>query len=130
MPYQCHTCGRAHDDLPDVGADAPGQWYGLPEADREIRARLTPDRCVIDGRDHFIRGIIGLPLVGDLDAAGGRTDFGIGVWVSQAPHNFQTYVECPDTADIGPFFGNYARLRAGRRGTLNRTRRHSKGALR
>jgi hypothetical protein len=26
--------------------------------------------------------------------------------------------------------GNYARLRAGRRGTLNRTRRHSKGALR
>ena len=98
MPYQCSTCGEEHDDLPDIGADKPDQWWGVPEEERDALIRLTGDTCVIDD-DYFIRGVLYIPIHGE------EEPFGFGVWVSQKRENFETYLANFDTPEIGPFFG-------------------------
>jgi hypothetical protein len=97
--YRCATCGEEHDDLPDIGADRPDQWWGVPEVERPTRAILTSDTCIIDGTDFFIRGVIEIP-VHDY-----HEKFGLGVWVSQKRENFETYMQNWESAKIGPFFG-------------------------
>jgi hypothetical protein len=99
MSYHCTVCGELHDDLPDIAADKPDQWWGIPEKERRRRIKLTSDTCVIDAEDYFIRGVIEIPVHDH------PRRFGFGVWVSQKRENFRTYVRNPDTAAIGPFFG-------------------------
>jgi hypothetical protein len=99
MSFRCTVCGKVHDELPDIGFDKPDQWWGVPEAERASRIELTSDTCIIDGEDHFIRGVIELPIHGE------SRQFGFGVWVSQKKENFRTYVKNSDSAEIGPFFG-------------------------
>jgi hypothetical protein len=99
MAYRCTVCGELHDDLPDIGADKPDQWWGIPAAERGRRIKLTGDTCVIDKRDYFIRGVIEIPIH-DYPHC-----FGFGVWVSQKKENFYIYLKNFDSADIGPFFG-------------------------
>lgn len=99
MAYRCSSCGKDHDDLPDIGADKPDPWFDLPEDERAVRAKLTADTCIIDDEHCFIRGVLLLPVH---DAS---RPFGFGVWVSQKRENLRKYVDNPDSADIGPFFG-------------------------
>ena len=99
MAYYCSTCGKLHDDLPDLGADKPDQWWAVPEEERAERIKLTSDTCEIDDEYFFIRGVLELPI----HHQAGR--FGFGVWVSQKRENFFTYLANPDTSEIGPFFG-------------------------
>ena len=105
MAFRCHTCGQEHDTLPDLGADKPDPWFGIPAADRARRVKLTSDTCVIDGLDHFVRGVALLPLT-DADVPGDA--FGIGGWVSLSPKNFRTYIKHFDSADTGPFVGRFS----------------------
>ena len=99
MSYRCSVCGESHEDLPDIGMDKPDHWWDVPEEDRSERIFLTPDTCVIDDEDFFIRGVIEIPIR-DYPHA-----FGFGVWVSQKRENFAKYLENFDSAEIGPFFG-------------------------
>lgn len=99
MGYTCPSCGREHDDLPDLGADKPDPWYDIPEKERTTRAELASDTCILDREHYFIRGVILIPV------RDGDRPFGFGVWVSQKRENFLTYVAKPDDATIGPFFG-------------------------
>jgi hypothetical protein len=99
VAYHCTICGQEHHDLPHLGTDYPAQWWHIPETERARRAQLTADTCVIDGRDHLVRGVIELPV---LDS--GQT-FGFGVWVSQQREHFFTYLQNPGSDRIGPFFG-------------------------
>jgi hypothetical protein len=99
MSYQCAICGELHDGLPDIGFEWPDPYFGVPEAERVARVRGTVDTCIIDDEDHYIRGVILIPV------HGGGNHFGLGVWVSQKRENFETYVENFDSIDIGPFFG-------------------------
>ena len=99
MDYTCSTCGESHDDSPDIRMDKPDLWWSVPEDERESRVKLTPDTCVIDDEDFFIRGVIHIPIHDH------PNDFGFGVWVSQKRENFFKYVENFDTDKIGPFFG-------------------------
>lgn len=99
--YVCATCGEEHDDLPDISADRPLQWWLLSEEERH-NIELTDDTCIVrvEGEESFyIRGVIEIPIV--------ETDdhFGFGVWVSQRKENFQTYGDNFDSSEIGPFFG-------------------------
>lgn len=98
MPFRCSVCGELHDELPDIGANCPDPWFGIPEDERDRRVRLTGDTCVID-EDCFIRGVLDIPIHDQPEP------FGFGVWVSQKRENFQTYLDNFDTPDIGPFFG-------------------------
>ena len=99
MSYQCAVCGETHEGLPDIGADKPDPWWGVPEEERERRVELTTDTCVIDDEHFFIRGVIHIPVHGR------EEDFGFGVWVSQKRENFYAYLGNFDSAEIGPFFG-------------------------
>lgn len=99
MAYECSTCGKSHDDLPHLGADAPDPWFDVAEEDRAKRVVLTSDTCIIDRQHYFIRGVIQIPVPGQPEP------FGFGVWVSQKRENFDTYVLNPGSAAIGPFFG-------------------------
>ena len=99
MSYRCTVCGELHDDLPDLGSDRPDGWWGIPAEERSRRVELTADTCVIDDEDYYIRGVIEIPIHGQTNR------FGFGAWVSQKRENFLQYVNNPNSAEIGPFFG-------------------------
>jgi hypothetical protein len=97
--FRCSVCGKDHDELPDIAADKPDQWWSVPAKERGRRIKLTSDTCIIDDEDFFIRGVIEIPIHDY------PQQFGFGVWVSQKPENFRKYVRRPNTSKIGPFFG-------------------------
>lgn len=84
------------------GADAPFQWYLVPEDERKERGQLDQELCVIDRQLHFIRGNIEIPLV-DMEG-----DFVWTVWVSLSEKNFQRAIELwtePQRIGEPPYFG-------------------------
>ena len=86
-------------DIPDLGTDRPDYWWAVPEHEREKRIKLTPDTCIINNGDVFIRGVIQTPILGTSDA------FGLGVRVSQKRENFFRQLERSDTPEFGPSVG-------------------------
>ncbi|MGH9759625.1 MAG: DUF2199 domain-containing protein [Blastocatellia bacterium] len=86
--YFCSSCGEFHDDLPlSYGADAP-YWYDvLAPEERDARAAISSDECVIDDKHFFIRGLVEIPIVGSAEK------FSWGVWVSLSESNFDRACE-------------------------------------
>jgi hypothetical protein len=84
------------------GAAAPALWSTIPEAEREERAMLSPDLCLIDEQHAFIVGNLELPVL-DSDEP-----FSWDVWVSLSlPHfkrAFQLW-EQPERVAEPPYFG-------------------------
>ena len=99
MSYTCSVCGETHEGLPGIGADAPLQYYNVPERERSERIVLTSDTCELDGEHFFIRGVLELPVHDHPE------NFGFGVWVSLAAENYATYLDNFDSDAVGPFFG-------------------------
>ena len=64
------------------GPAAPALWYSLPEADRNTRAELTSDQCLVDGKHFFVLGRILLPVID------GPGPFIWLAWVSLSEANF------------------------------------------
>ncbi len=93
------SCGEFHTDLPDQAFRFPDPYFGIPAVERDVRIKANADRCSIDDRDFFIRGVILIPVLGQ------AKQFGLGVWISQKRENFQIYADNNESADIGPFFG-------------------------
>ena len=84
------------------GADAP-YWYEViaPE-ERNRRAELTSDQCIIDQMYFFVRGVIEIPVVD------GDGPFSWGVWVSLSEANFLRASElwnAPGREQEPPYFG-------------------------
>jgi hypothetical protein len=81
--YFCASCNLFHDEMPThLGPDAPHPWYQIPPEERASRAQLSPDQCVIDNRQFFVRGRIML-LVTDADEA-----FTWLAWVAVSKESF------------------------------------------
>ena len=83
-------------------ADAPAYWYGLPPEEREARAELTTDQCVIDGKSFFLRGNLEIPITGSNDK------LVWGVWVSVSEESFWRATELWETEGREsemPYFG-------------------------
>jgi hypothetical protein len=100
--FTCACCGKTVTELPDLAYPAPLYYFQLPEAERETRARLGSDFCVIDGEDRFIRVVCPLPIQGT------ELSFSWGVWVSLSADNFQRYEETfdnPGQSKLGGMFG-------------------------
>ena len=118
----CATCGDTHKGLFDLATDGPEHWPGErpgePNSALLGRAHiLTEDFCIIEGRDHFVRCVLQLPLVGGKDEA-----FGYGVWCTLSPKNFEMYRDTFDTGDqgnLGPWFGWFSNRLKGYPETLN-----------
>jgi hypothetical protein len=81
--FECGTCGKHHAILPlSYSIKAPRGALRVPADELERRVLLTPDQCVIDGRDFYLRGRIPVPILG-LDEP-----FIWGVWVEVGPKDF------------------------------------------
>ncbi len=85
MPgFHCSTCGQYHEDLPMVlGFPAPEAWYAIPVHERETRALLSSDQCIIDDEYFFVLGRLQIPVL-DSDHP-----FTWLVWVSLSKSNFE-----------------------------------------
>lgn len=100
--FECETCGKTHEGLPDLVMPAPYYWYTIPIEEREKRSRLDKETCVIDDEDYFVRGVLLIPIVGTDER------LGYGVWTTLSKQNFDRFVEIgghlgPEPS--GPFFG-------------------------
>lgn len=114
--YTCATCGEEHEGLPDVGFAWPYYYATIPEAERERRAVLTSDTCVIDGEDFFVRACLPIPI------RQADSEFTWGAWVSLSEANFRRYVlhfdvDPPDGE--GPYFGWFSNRLPGYPDTLS-----------
>jgi hypothetical protein len=100
--FHCARCGEWHEGMPDLIAEAPLYYYGIPERERASRCTLTRDTCVVDGKFFFARGNIEIPVLGTSER------FAWGSWVSLSERNFGEYVRAlasPDRKRLGPYFG-------------------------
>lgn len=81
--FRCRLCGLKHDILPlSFSVKAPYAVATIPEHQRAQRVALTPDQCVIDGRQFFLRGRILIPLLDHVEP------FIWGVWAEISPKAF------------------------------------------
>jgi hypothetical protein len=86
--FDCHLCGSHHDILPlSFSVKAPQAAALIPVDQLEQRVVITPDQCVIDGRDFYLRGRIPVPIL-ELDEP-----FIWGVWVEVGPKDFIRTIE-------------------------------------
>lgn len=101
--WRCRCCGEIHDELPmHHGAPAPALWFTLPEAEREERALLSSDLCLIDKQHGFIVGNLEIPVL-DSDEP-----FSWDVWVSLSLPNFKRawlLWKQPGRESEPPYFG-------------------------
>jgi hypothetical protein len=62
--YRCSVCRQWHGDLPwSYSAKTPSAVAAIPEPERGWRTVLTPDQCIIDQRQFFLRGRIVIPVL-------------------------------------------------------------------
>jgi hypothetical protein len=81
--FDCTVCGERHEQLPlSYSVKAPLAAAAIPIEELEQRVMFTPDQCIIDGRDFYLRGRILVPVIG-IDEP-----FVWGVWVEVSPKNF------------------------------------------
>jgi hypothetical protein len=60
--YICVTCGQSHEGLPfSFAADLPDSCANLPNDERESRAVIGTDQCIIDEQQFFLRGCLEIP---------------------------------------------------------------------
>jgi hypothetical protein len=101
--WTCNCCGRIFETLPmDYGFAAPRNWFGLPEAVRATRAKLTDDVCTIDDTERYIRGCLEIPVSGSSES------LVWGVWVSVSERSLRYILarwSSPISQDETPRFG-------------------------
>ena len=89
--FTCQCCGERHEGSPSFGCHAPLAYEQLSAAEREARAKLTDDLCMIrhdDGhRDYFARVCLEIPIHGVEDP------FMWSVWVSLGEASFKRYTD-------------------------------------
>ena len=105
--YVCSTCGKQHDKIPfSFAAEFPDPYANLSRDDRENRALISSDQCIIDHAQFFLRGCIELPIVASEEV------FLWGVWARVHEPDFDEIHENWNSARrenrIGPFKGRLA----------------------
>ena len=62
-PWKCRVCGNVHEELPrSFAADFPDMYANLTHEERDTRAEISSDQCIIDGQWFFIRGCLDVPV--------------------------------------------------------------------
>jgi len=75
--YKCATCGKSHASVPmSFAADFPDMYANLKGDERQARALIGTDQCVVDQKWFFIRGCLEIPILG------GDEPFIWGLWAS------------------------------------------------
>ena len=102
--YRCHVCGRSHDDVPmSFAADFPDMYANMKVDERDARATIGSDQCIIDQEWFFIRGCLEIPVIGSDEP------FLWGLWASVREPVFDEISDCWELQGrenlYGPFKG-------------------------
>lgn len=105
--YVCSACGRQHSEVPlSFAADFPDAYANMSLDDRENRALISSDQCIIDDDQFYLRGCIELPVLLAEEI------FLWGVWARVHERDFDEIHEHWNSAGrenrIGPFKGRLA----------------------
>jgi len=64
MSWVCETCGQSHADLPfSFAADYPDNYANMSLDQRDLRAVIGSDQCIIDQAQFYIRGCLEIPIL-------------------------------------------------------------------
>jgi hypothetical protein len=107
--YRCAICGQVHVGLPrSFTAEFPDQYAKMTREERDARAVIGSDQCIIDQQWFFIRGCLEIPIV-DSDEV-----FLWGLWASVRQEVFDEISECWELVEReksrGPFKSSWATL--------------------
>jgi hypothetical protein len=102
--FKCTICHKFHGVEPvSFCSRTPDTYAGIKQADRQHRAMLGTDQCVIDQEQYFLRGIVEIPIVG-LDEV-----FLWGAWARVWQKDYEEMSDFWDTPErektIGPYKG-------------------------
>lgn len=98
--FRCSSCNKLHEGLPDLHFEAPEAVLQMSADERDSRALLTSDFCILDGEQFFIRGILRVPVQGVDD------NIGWGAWCRVYWRPFKTCYQAasrPGEVPIAPF---------------------------
>ena len=116
--YTCETCGQYHTGVAfSFAAGFPDPYANLPKEERDARATIGSDQCILDAQWFFLRGIIEIPILGS------NEPFLWGVWASIRQEVFDeiadSWEEQGREAKYGPYKGRLANSLAIYPETLN-----------
>ena len=105
--YRCATCGKSHSGLPmSFAADFPDMYANMKGDERDTRATIGSDQCIIDQKWFFVRGCLEIPIVAR------NEPFLWGVWASVREEVFDEISDCWEQQGRenlhGPFKGRLA----------------------
>lgn len=105
--YVCSCCGKEHSGIPfSFAADFPDTYANLTKEERDTRAIIGSDQCIIDQEQFFIRGCIEIPIL-DSDNV-----FIWGVWARVKEEVYDLISDYWESEGrekaIGPFKGRLA----------------------
>ena len=90
--FRCTTCGKIHDEVPtSFAADFPDMYANMSREERDIRAVIGLDQCIVDQKWFFIRGCVEVPIVGSDEP------FLWGLWASVREEAFDEISESWET---------------------------------
>jgi len=75
--FKCATCGKIHQKLPrSFAADFPDMYANMKREEKDVRAIIGSDQCVVDQQWFFVRGCLEIPVIGSTEP------FIWGLWAS------------------------------------------------
>ncbi len=97
LRYRCPDCRDIHDGLPDLCFALPDAIFELDPEQRQARALVSSDLCVLDDERYFIRCVLEVALADHTDV------FAYGLWAEVKARDFNRYAvyyntEAPATA--------------------------------
>jgi hypothetical protein len=100
--YTCRTCSQYHTGVPfSFAADFPDPYANLSKEERDTRATIGSDQCILDSKWFFLRGIIEIPVVGN------DQPFLWGVWASIQEEIFDEISDCWEVEGRDEKYGPY-----------------------
>jgi hypothetical protein len=62
--FICNVCHETHAGIPlSFAVDFPDMYANMSEPEREARALISSDQCVVDETWYFIRGCVEIPII-------------------------------------------------------------------
>jgi len=99
MTFNCSVCGKEHDSLPrDMAYHRPADYFEVPPDERDKRvwfdAERNPDLCVIDGSKFYLRGVLAVPIQGEID------EIRWGTWARVEEKDFRRFIDLWNETDV------------------------------
>ena len=85
LRYRCPDCRDIHDGLPDLCFALPDAIFDLTAEERETRALVSSDLCILDDAQYFIRCVLEVSITEHTDL------FAYGLWAEVCARDFNRY---------------------------------------